>query len=66
VELFLQSTINVTDLITIIPGIKINHYTNKIELVPISEDSEYKIWRPIEENNQTNFEISIKFELKIF
>ncbi len=66
IELYLQSTVNVTDRITIIPGIKINHYTNKIKLVPISEDPEFKIWRPIEDNNQTNFEISIKFELEIF
>ncbi len=65
IELYLQSTVNVTDRITIIPGIKINHYTNKIELVPISEDPEFKIWRPIEDNNQTNFEISIKFQLEI-
>jgi len=60
----IKSTIKINDFFQITPEVKINHYTNKIELVPI-EGTDDKIWRPIKNNNETNFEISIKIEAEI-
>ncbi|MDK2840447.1 MAG: hypothetical protein PWQ83_2039, partial [Thermosipho sp. (in: thermotogales)] len=60
----IRSTIKINDFFQITPEVKINHYTNKIELVPI-EGTDDKIWRPIKNNNETNFEISIKIEAEI-
>lgn len=60
----IKSTIKINDFFQITPEVKINHYQNKIELVSI-ENTDYKIWKPIKNNNKTNFEISLKIEADI-
>ena len=65
IELNWEMTLKLTDNLKLTPNITINHYTNKIELVEVERDKEAKIWQPVEDNNETNFQIGIKFEVDI-
>jgi len=66
IELNWELTLKLTDNLKLTPNIIINHYTNKIEFVEVERYKEAKIWQPVEDNNETNFQIGIKFEVDLF
>ena len=66
IELNWELTLKLTDNFKLTPNIIINHYTNKIEFVEVERDQEAKIWQPVEDNNETNFQVGLKFEVDLF
>jgi len=65
IELNWELTLKLTDNLKLTPNITINHYTNKIEFVEVERDETIEVWQPVEDNNETNFQVGIKFEVDI-